>query len=57
MDSNYAPTWAELDTTATWLDVDYSDVPKFAAKWHSNLSGLHGDLESIPTDTQGRDNE
>ena len=57
MESNYEPTWAELDKTATWQDVDYSDVPKFAAKWHSSLSGLQGDLESIPTDTQGQDNE
>jgi hypothetical protein len=57
MESNYAPTWAELDKTATWQDVDYSDVPKFAAKWQSNLLGLVENLESIPTDTQGQANE
>lgn len=57
MANDYLPAWEELDKTVTWQDVDYSDVPKFAAKWHSILSGLQGDLESIPTDTQGQANE
>lgn len=57
MASEYAPTWAELDKTATWLNVDYSDVPKFATKWHSDLIYLVEDLESIPTATRGHDNE
>lgn len=57
MASEYAPTWAELDTTATWQDVDYSNVPKLKTKWHSDLTYLVEDLESIPLVEQGRDND
>lgn len=57
MESNYAPTWAELDKTATWQDVDYSDVPKFKSKWHADLTYLVEDLESVPRETQGHDND
>ena len=57
MASDYAPTWAELDKTATWQDVDYSNVPKLKTKWHSDLTYLVEDLESIPLVEQGRDND
>jgi hypothetical protein len=57
MASEYALTWAELDTTATWQDVDYSNVPKLKTKWQSDLTYLVEDLESIPIVGQGHDND
>jgi hypothetical protein len=36
-------TWAELNALKTWQDVDYTDVPKFATRWNSDLTELAAD--------------
>lgn len=36
-------TWTELNPLLTWQDVDYTDVPKLATRWNSNLTDLATD--------------